>query len=453
MNVLRRRPPQRTQPLTGLESLPGQAPDERVETRQELARLREDLMALPHTQRAALVLRELSGFSHARIAEVLDETPAEVKQLIYQARAGLHAMAHGRSLACEAVQRRISEGDRRVLRARSIGAHIRVCSSCSGFSEAVASRPASLAALAPLLPLVVGQRILAALRDLAGAGATGGGAGATVLGAGTGAGVAGVMTGVGGGLAVKAAVVTAVVAFGASVPGGIGGSAAVPGARTPVLGPAPPGAAPPAAGTPAGAAAALPSPEIAGPVIGAGGTGPAAPAAVAPAASVVPSPAQVPTDGVTPPAVIGDGSPGQAVVVDRVTRARDGGAGTTAPARTPGPHGGAAAPASPAAGLGPPDHAGPPDRANAPEGAGPPAHAGPPDTAGPPEAAGRPDDAGPPPHAVRPAGAQRGAGGRGDAGAPPATPPATAAAPSVAAGDPAAIPPAPGGPRSDPPGR
>ena len=125
VTMLRRRPAHATQPLTGSEVLPSQGVAERVETVEELRRLRQDLLALPDDQRAALVLRELSGLSHAQIAEVLNEGAASVKQLIYQARTGLYAMAEGRTLHCDTVRRRISDGDGRVLGSRGIGAHLR----------------------------------------------------------------------------------------------------------------------------------------------------------------------------------------------------------------------------------------------------------------------------------------------------------------------------------------
>ncbi len=47
-----------------------------------------DLADLPDRQRAALVLRELNGLSHAEIAVVLETSAANVKQTIYEARSG-----------------------------------------------------------------------------------------------------------------------------------------------------------------------------------------------------------------------------------------------------------------------------------------------------------------------------------------------------------------------------
>src|SRR5262245_55490141 len=53
--------------------------EDRVAEREELRLLRDDLDDLPDRQRAALVLRELSGFSHVEIGAVLDLSPAAVK--------------------------------------------------------------------------------------------------------------------------------------------------------------------------------------------------------------------------------------------------------------------------------------------------------------------------------------------------------------------------------------
>ena len=148
--MLRRRPAHPTQPLTGFEVLPAQGMAERIETAERLTGLRQDMLALPDDQRGALVLRELSGLSHAQIAEVLNESAASVKQLIYRARTGLYAMAEGRTLRCDIVRRRISDGDGRVLGSRVMGAHLRTCvgrpfgSDCVGGDEGAAGHPPPL---------------------------------------------------------------------------------------------------------------------------------------------------------------------------------------------------------------------------------------------------------------------------------------------------------------------
>ncbi len=207
IGMLRRRAARPTEPLTGLEVQHSQDVAARVETADELVRLRQDLQSLPADQRGALVLRELSGLSHEQIALVLDESPSTVKQLIYQARLGLHAMADGRALGCDTVRRRISDGDGRVLRSRGMGAHLRTCPTCRAFREGLATRPAKLAALVPVAPVVLGRDILGAL---GGGGAAGGaGVGATGVGAVGGFSLA-------GGIALKLALVATVGIIGAS---------------------------------------------------------------------------------------------------------------------------------------------------------------------------------------------------------------------------------------------
>ena len=112
-----------------------------VEDRERLALLRADLRDLPERQRAALVLRELSGLSHEEIAVVLDSSARAVKQTIFEARAGLHECAEGRTMLCADVQRALSDGDGRVLRGRRMRAHVRSCRACRTVQDR--ARPAS----------------------------------------------------------------------------------------------------------------------------------------------------------------------------------------------------------------------------------------------------------------------------------------------------------------------
>jgi RNA polymerase sigma factor (sigma-70 family) len=134
-----------------------------LEDRERLALLRADLRDLPERQRSALVLRELSGLSHEEIAVVLDSSAGAVKQTIFEARAGLHECAEGRTMLCADVQRALSDGDGRVLRGRRLRAHVRSCRPCRTFKTALTQRPADLAALAPALPATAGAALLAHL--------------------------------------------------------------------------------------------------------------------------------------------------------------------------------------------------------------------------------------------------------------------------------------------------
>jgi RNA polymerase sigma factor (sigma-70 family) len=151
-----------------------------VESRDRLARLREDLADLPDRQRSALVLRELSGLGHEEIAAVLGSSPRAVKQTIFEARTSLGECEEGREMACADVQRMLSDADGRVLRGRRVRAHLRSCRSCRQFKAALAQRPSDLALLAPPLPAAAGAALLTAV---AGGGAATAGAGAAGAGA------------------------------------------------------------------------------------------------------------------------------------------------------------------------------------------------------------------------------------------------------------------------------
>ncbi|MGI8623826.1 MAG: RNA polymerase sigma factor, partial [Solirubrobacteraceae bacterium] len=195
------------------DELPVHSPDggpslwEQVSEREDVRLLREDLALLADQQRAALVLRELSGLGHAEIAQVLDSSPRAVKQTIFEARATLLEFREGRGMACEGIRRTLSDGDGRSLRSRRLRAHVRSCAGCRAFQESLRERPKTLAALAPPLPLAVGGSLLHHL-----VGAAPGPAAAAA--GGPAAGVAG--SAVAGGLATKiaAAVVVAVTAAG-----------------------------------------------------------------------------------------------------------------------------------------------------------------------------------------------------------------------------------------------
>jgi RNA polymerase sigma factor (sigma-70 family) len=62
---------------------------EKVVSRQEFRELVSDVNALPDTQRTALLLREIDGFTYAHIALAMDTTVPGVKSLLVRARSGL----------------------------------------------------------------------------------------------------------------------------------------------------------------------------------------------------------------------------------------------------------------------------------------------------------------------------------------------------------------------------
>ncbi|HEV3094863.1 MAG TPA: sigma-70 family RNA polymerase sigma factor [Solirubrobacteraceae bacterium] len=192
--------------------LAGGEPEAVLEGRGRLKQLVADLLELPERQRAALVMRELSGLNIEEIAGALTISPAAAKQALFEARNSLRELSEGREMDCENVCHAISAHDRRVLRGRRIRAHLRACERCRNFQTAISAREADLRALAPAMPAPAAIAILA---RLLGGGHWGGAAG------GGGAGVAGgsspaLLAHVGGSLLVKGAAGMAIVAVAAA---------------------------------------------------------------------------------------------------------------------------------------------------------------------------------------------------------------------------------------------
>ncbi|MGC9219860.1 MAG: sigma-70 family RNA polymerase sigma factor [Solirubrobacteraceae bacterium] len=166
-----------------------------AELRERLATLVRDLQELPERQRAALVMREFSGLSHQEIAQAQQTSVASVKQSILEARRSLAESAEGRAMSCERVQQIISDADGRSLRSRRVRAHLRNCSSCAAFKDAMPQRRAAMMALWPILPATGAATLLGRL--------TGTG---TSHGAGTGLAAGSAAKGVGTAVSIKTAV-------------------------------------------------------------------------------------------------------------------------------------------------------------------------------------------------------------------------------------------------------
>jgi RNA polymerase sigma factor (sigma-70 family) len=157
--------------------------EDRAAQRERLALLVADIRELPERQRGALVMRELSGLSHADIAIALEISVGAAKQAIFEARGALADFAEGRAMACEEVRRMVSDGDRRVLRGRRVRAHLHDCTACAAFAAAIPARRADLQALVPPLAPVAAASLLARLTaagSVHGSGGAGAGGAATV---------------------------------------------------------------------------------------------------------------------------------------------------------------------------------------------------------------------------------------------------------------------------------
>jgi RNA polymerase sigma factor (sigma-70 family) len=150
---------------------------ETAEARERLRALLADLEQLPERQRAALVMRELSGLDFDQIGAAFGTSAAVARQTLYEARLGLRQLEAGREMVCSEVTRALSDADGRVTRRRDIRAHLRDCADCRAFRDGIAKRHEDLAGLAPL-PLVASAGLLHGLLGEAagtGAGAAGGG--------------------------------------------------------------------------------------------------------------------------------------------------------------------------------------------------------------------------------------------------------------------------------------
>lgn len=176
ISILRRRP--REDQLTDAHESLNSDVERTAEERERLSMLLADLQALPERQRAALLMRELSGLSIEEIAGALSVSTGAAKQTLFEARSSLHEFAKGRAMECEAVRRAISEHDGRVLRGRGLRAHLRDCSGCRDFRVLIETRGADLRALAPALPATLASATLTRLLAHGGGGHTTG-AGAT----------------------------------------------------------------------------------------------------------------------------------------------------------------------------------------------------------------------------------------------------------------------------------
>jgi RNA polymerase sigma factor (sigma-70 family) len=155
-----------------------------IGTRTRLRELMADLGQLSDRQRGALVMRELSGLEYSEIGSALGISKGAAKQTVYEARVALHARAEGRDMDCDSIQRKLSDGDRRRVRALSVNAHLHECNDCRAFKDLMGTRRSALAALTPPLPVIASASLLHSLVGAASGGAGGGAAGGTAAGAG-----------------------------------------------------------------------------------------------------------------------------------------------------------------------------------------------------------------------------------------------------------------------------
>jgi RNA polymerase sigma factor (sigma-70 family) len=159
-----------------LQELPTEGLSDEVERRAELRELLADVRELPEDQRAALLLAEASGMSHAEVAQVLDCEPGSVKGLVFRARSSLIERRQARETPCSEIREQIATLRGGALRRNELRYHLRHCPGCAEYREDVRRQRQMLAVALPVVPgLGLKSKVLAAA-GFAGGGAGGGAA-------------------------------------------------------------------------------------------------------------------------------------------------------------------------------------------------------------------------------------------------------------------------------------
>jgi RNA polymerase sigma factor (sigma-70 family) len=116
----------------------------------ELAVVLDGIRELPEGQRMALLMRELGGHSYSEIAEFLATDEEAVKGLIARARVGLRAYREATELSCAAARNTIAaEPDGRRYD-KTIRRHLRGCSGCRSYRDALRDDAKALRAALPI---------------------------------------------------------------------------------------------------------------------------------------------------------------------------------------------------------------------------------------------------------------------------------------------------------------
>ncbi len=167
-----------------LHELPTDGLSEQVERRADLRELLSDVRQLPDEQRAALLLSEAAGLSHAEVAQVLDCEVGSVKGLVFRARSSLIERRAARETPCGEIREQLATLRGGALRRNELRHHLRACPGCSAYREELRHQRKMLAVALPVTPtLGLKGSVLGAAGLTAGAvGGTSAGAGAIALG-------------------------------------------------------------------------------------------------------------------------------------------------------------------------------------------------------------------------------------------------------------------------------
>ena len=166
----------------------GETTADAVHRREDFRLLIADVQGLPESQRTALLMREIDALRYEQIAEAMETTVPSVKSLLVRARVGLAEAAEARMLSCDDVRLSLAEAAEGIVKASAaVRRHVKGCERCRVFRVELRRTTRALAAVYPVGPLVIFQKLVWGKLGLgggAGAGAGGSGAvgGSTVAG-------------------------------------------------------------------------------------------------------------------------------------------------------------------------------------------------------------------------------------------------------------------------------
>ncbi len=149
LSILRKRRP--LVELNGEVALTGD-PVKLAEVHEEMASMIGGIRELPEKQRAALVLAEVHGMSHAEIGSVLGVRPEQVKAYVFQARSNLLSDRHAREVDCREVREELATSHGLVRTRARLRRHLRACDGCRAYANGVERQHRQLASLLPILP-------------------------------------------------------------------------------------------------------------------------------------------------------------------------------------------------------------------------------------------------------------------------------------------------------------
>jgi RNA polymerase sigma factor (sigma-70 family) len=157
--------------------------NEQVEQRAELRELLADVRELPEEQRAALLLAEAAGMSHAEVAQVLGCETGSVKGLVFRARSALIEMRTARETSCLEIREQLATLRGGALRRNELRHHLRNCPGCTAYRDEVRRQRQMMAAALPVVPsLGLKSSVLGAAGITGGAAAGGAAAGGAAAG-------------------------------------------------------------------------------------------------------------------------------------------------------------------------------------------------------------------------------------------------------------------------------